>query len=226
MVPSGSFIKDCSVISRMSTLAGTPAAASAACTWSGRVGSLRCRADMFTATARCLPSSSHARAWRMAWPSTFQVRSRMRWLFSATVMKSSGKINPRLGCCHRTSASTLRTAPVSRSTLGWYRSTSWSPAMASRSSPSSEGEKLSTRRVVDAPTVSGCPWPCPAQARGWPAALRRGRHDPGTARRQRAPPGRRCHLRRRMAGSAARRSAAQPQPRPAGPRPCRPGRQC
>jgi hypothetical protein len=41
-------------------------------------------------------------------------------LLSATGMKSAGETTPRLGCCHRSSASAPDSRPVLRSTIGWY----------------------------------------------------------------------------------------------------------
>ena len=89
------------------------------------------RTERFTATVRCssvigsVPSdmaawmrchsttSAHARSSNQAPMGT------MRPLSSAIGMNSTGCTGPRPGCSHRSNASTLVIAPVTRSMTGW-----------------------------------------------------------------------------------------------------------
>ena len=74
---------------------------------------------MFTATGIERPASVHVRTWLSARRSTSVVSAWMTAVFSACGMNPSGCTSPRVGCCHRTRASTLCITPVLVPTLGW-----------------------------------------------------------------------------------------------------------
>ena len=63
---------------------------------------------MLTATAIAVPAARQAAHCSRAWSSTHVVSARIRPASSASGRNLSGGIRPRLGCCHRTSASTAR----------------------------------------------------------------------------------------------------------------------
>src|SRR6185369_10985703 len=97
---------------------------------------VNCRADRFTETNVRLPPDAPSAAFstaacRHAASSTQRPRATISPVSSAIGMKASGGTRPRVGCCHRTSASKPTTSPRRRSTSGWYckRSSSWVNAL-------------------------------------------------------------------------------------------------
>ena len=116
-----------SVSSRRSSEAGTRCRASDSDTAVASHGPCRSRADTLTATGTSMPSVRHSATCASASSTTNAVSRCMSPEVSASGMNSSGgDVAARLGCCHRTSASTPTTAPETSDTSGWKCSSSWS----------------------------------------------------------------------------------------------------
>ena len=65
------------------------------------------------------PAASHAATWRQASSTTQRPRPRIIPFSSASAMKSSGPMSPRVGWRQRISASTAAVRPVASSMIGW-----------------------------------------------------------------------------------------------------------
>ena len=117
--PAGSAITALSVISRQSRCGGSPLLSRASWTWRSKSASTSCRGETLTDTTSSPAPAFHSAAWRQASRTTHAPMGTIRPLTSASGMKTSGGIGPRVGCSQRSSASTATTRPESRSTSGW-----------------------------------------------------------------------------------------------------------
>src|SRR6266545_3165924 len=88
-------------------------------TRSGSCASNRSRVERLTETGRNRSASCQARDCRSASLMTQRPSARIKPVFSASGMNSSGGTIPRCGCTHRTSASVPITLPVRNGTFGW-----------------------------------------------------------------------------------------------------------
>ncbi|GAC1326277.1 MAG: hypothetical protein NVSMB13_10900 [Mycobacteriales bacterium] len=119
MVRSGSLMTHDSVISSVSSSGGRPVRLSASTTSWVKVGSSRQRGERLTEIDSGRPAAYHPVAMSTAERSTTDVSGRIRPQRSAREMKESGAMRPRVGCCHRTSASAATIWPEPASACGW-----------------------------------------------------------------------------------------------------------
>ena len=111
-----------SVTSMRSAEGSRPVSASVRSTWATTPGSRNSFTEKLTLIVNG-PVEKRSRCHFTAWR---QASARIHWpmlmispVSSASGMKSSGWIMPRVGCCQRTSASKPTIAPLCRSISGW-----------------------------------------------------------------------------------------------------------
>ena len=117
---STSSIAVVSVTSSVRQCGGNACRCNISCTVPNRPSWVNCTADRLTAIFQSVcPSATHCAICAQARSSTHTPRPTIRPDFSARGMNSSGCINPRTGCCQRTSASAPSTWPSGAANLGW-----------------------------------------------------------------------------------------------------------